>query len=82
MQHETAGDPMTGLKWTRKTTENIALALHSPGIAVSAGTVAGLLGRMGYSLRVNHKKRANASSPQRDQCRRTNIVHLSDMRFI
>ena len=32
MQPETAGDPMTGLKWTRKTTERIAKALRQQGM--------------------------------------------------
>ena len=53
MQHETAGDPMNGLKWTRRTTAKIAAELHSLGIQVSDRTVAGLLKKMGFSLRVN-----------------------------
>ncbi len=36
MRHETAGDPMTGLKWTRRTTEKIAEELKAVGIDVSA----------------------------------------------
>jgi len=28
LEHDTAGDPITGLKWTRKTTEKIADVLH------------------------------------------------------
>src|SRR3970040_1058434 len=59
MQHETAGDPMTGLRWTRKTTEKIACELAALGLTVSARTVAKLLPQMGYSLRVNHKKIAH-----------------------
>ncbi len=66
MRNDTARDPITGLMWTRKTTENIASELCALGITVSARTVAKLLGQMGYSLRVNHKKRSNASHPQRD----------------
>jgi hypothetical protein len=68
MQHETAGDPMTGLRWTRKTTEKIAHELAALGLTVSARTVAKLLQQMGYSLRVNHKKiAANGSPKQRDE---------------
>ena len=55
MQYETAGDPMTGLKWTRKTTEKIARALACVGIKVCANTVARLLRQLGFSLRVNAK---------------------------
>ncbi|MCH9012203.1 MAG: ISAzo13 family transposase, partial [Proteobacteria bacterium] len=56
MEHETAGDPITGLKWTRKTTAKISAELLSVGIHISAPTVARLLKQMGFSLRVNHKK--------------------------
>ena len=55
MKHETAGDPITGLKWTRKTTENLALELAQLHIYVSANTVARLLKGIGYQLRVNFK---------------------------
>jgi hypothetical protein len=40
MKHETAGDPVTGLKWTRRTTTKIATELSCLGIAVSDRTVA------------------------------------------
>ena len=66
MAAETAGDPMTGLKWTRRTTARIAAELRSLGIEVCPRTVARLLGTMGFALRVNHKKRAGASHPDRD----------------
>jgi len=56
MKYETAGDPMTGLKWTRKTTEKIANELRCLGIKVSPNTVGRLLKEMRFSLRVNHKK--------------------------
>lgn len=66
MKHETAGDPMSGLKWTRRTTAKIAAELHELGIIVSDRTVAALLKTMGFSLRVNHKKLSSTSHPQRD----------------
>ena len=66
MKHETAGDPMSGLKWTRRTTTKIATELKSLGIQVSDRTVAGLLKKMGFSLRVNHKKLSGSSHPDRD----------------
>ena len=67
MEYETAGDPMTGLKWTRRTTEKIAteLAVYG-GIEVSPNTVARILKELGYSLRVNHKKISSGTSPDRD----------------
>jgi hypothetical protein len=67
MQHETAGDPMTGLKWTRRTTEKIARELAKlGGIEVSANTVGRILKDLGYSLRVNHKKISSGTGPDRD----------------
>ena len=69
MKHETAGDPMTGLKWTRRTTAKITSELRSLGIEVSARTVARLLEKMKFSLRVNHKKLSRGSkrsSEERD----------------
>jgi hypothetical protein len=67
MRYETAGDPMTGLKWTRKTTQKIADELAWLGLAVTRNTVARLLKAMDFSLRVNHKKLAGGSSPDRDR---------------
>jgi hypothetical protein len=67
LEHDTAGDPITGLKWTRKTTEKIAEVLQQIDIPVSANTVARLLYQMDFSLRVNRKQIATNSSPYRDQ---------------
>ncbi len=65
MKHDTAGDPMSGLKWTCRTTVKVASELRSVGIEVSDRTVAKLLKKMGFSLRVNHKKLSN-SHPDRE----------------
>jgi len=51
MEHETAGDPVSGLKWTRKTTAKIAQQLKRISIQVSAKTVGRLLKQMNFSLR-------------------------------
>ena len=67
LEHDTAGDPITGLKWTRKTTEKIAQVLQEIDIPVSANTVARLLYQMDFSLRVNRKQIATNSSPYRDR---------------
>lgn len=58
MEHETAGDPITGLRWTRRTTAKIAAELRHVGIDICPSTVGRLLKKMGFSLRVNHKKLA------------------------
>jgi hypothetical protein len=67
MKHDVAGDPMTGVKWTRRTTPKIAKELRSVGIDVSAGTVARILKELGYSLRVNHKRVSLGSGPDRNE---------------
>jgi hypothetical protein len=67
LEHDTAGDPITGLKWTRKTPQKIAELLEQVDIPVSANTVARLLHNMNYSLRVNRKNLASGASPFRDQ---------------
>jgi hypothetical protein len=66
MEHDTAGDPMTGIRWTRRTTEKIAEELAKLGIVVCANTVATLLKGLDYRLRVNHKKLSGAVDPGRD----------------
>lgn len=43
MKHDTAGDPMSAIKWTRRTTSNISVQLATLGIAVSKNTVGRLL---------------------------------------
>ena len=59
MEYETAGDPMTGLKWTRKTSKKLAKELKTLGIKeVNRTSVCRLLKDLGYSLKVNHKKKA------------------------
>jgi hypothetical protein len=55
MEYETAGDPVTGCKWTLKTTHKIAQQLKRAGIHVSANTVGRLLKDMDFSLRLNLK---------------------------
>jgi len=66
MANDTAGDPMTGIKWTRRTTEKIAEELRACGIEVCANTVAKLLKGLEFRLRVNHKKLSCRSGPDRD----------------
>ncbi len=67
LQHDKAGDPMCGLKWTRKATRNIARQLRKLDIDISANTVGRLLRDVGFSLRVNHKtlESGNKNPPPR-----------------
>ena len=62
-----AGDPMTGLKWTRKTTHKVSTELKRAGIDVCSRTVARLLTDLDYRLRVNHKKLSRGSAVTRSE---------------
>jgi hypothetical protein len=56
---EARGDPMSPLRWTSKSTYNIAGALRAKGFTISPRTVGALLGEMGYSLQgLRNRKRA------------------------
>jgi len=67
LEHETAGDPVSGLKWTRKTTQKVADELKSLGICVGRTTVGKLLKKMKYSLKVNRKKIGAGKDPDRNE---------------
>ncbi len=55
MRHDTAGDPITGLKWTRKTTRKLAAELAQYRINISPNTVGRLLKGLDFRLRVTFK---------------------------
>lgn len=59
MKYETAGDPISGLMWTHKTTAKIAYELNLAGIYICASTVANILKELNYSLKSNSKKVSN-----------------------
>jgi hypothetical protein len=67
LQDATAGDPMTGLKWTRKTLEKLARGLRRRGYRVGRETVRRLLGLRDYSLRTNHKRLSKRRDVERDR---------------
>jgi len=75
LEHDTAGDPISGLKWTRKTTARIATQLNRLRIRVSPRTVARLLHKLRFSLRVNRKKVG-----PRHPLRETQFAHLGLLR--
>ena len=62
----TCGDPQSPLRWTCKSTRNLAEALVSQGHRVSHHTVARLLLGMDYSLQANRKTLERASHPDRN----------------
>lgn len=62
----TRGDPMSPLRWTCKSTENLAQELTRLNHPVSDRTVAMLLKQSGYSLQSNRKMREGSSHPDRN----------------
>jgi Rhodopirellula transposase DDE domain len=67
LSDEVAGDPMGCQKWVRSSLRHLSKHLKEQGHQAGIGTVARLLRKMGYSLRVNKKKQAGAQHPDRDQ---------------
>lgn len=68
LEYDTAGDPITGRKWTRQTPAKIARLLERRlGIRVSAATVRRLLDELDYSLKANNKALSAGSHPDRDK---------------
>jgi hypothetical protein len=67
VEPETRGDPMSPLRWTCKSTSQLAAALTEGGHAISERTVASLLHDIGYSLQGTFKTREGASHPDRDE---------------
>jgi hypothetical protein len=63
----TAGDPITGLKWTRKTLRQLSRELRRKRIRVSRMTVRRLLRKRDYTLRVNRKRLTKDRNPNRDR---------------
>jgi hypothetical protein len=66
IEPDTRGDPMSPLRWTCKSTMNLAQALTSHGHPVGAWTVGAMLKQAGYSLQSNRKTKEGGSHPDRN----------------
>lgn len=66
LQDATAGDPMSSLLWTHRSSRRLAEELSRQGHPVSYDTVIRLLQQLGYSLQVNAKSKEGRSPPERD----------------
>jgi len=62
----TRGTPMSNLRWTLKSTYELARDLQSEGYQASAELVRRLLHQMGYSLQAPAKQNEGAAHPDRD----------------
>ena len=84
LRHETGGDPMRDLKWSRRAIRKIAGQLRRVKIRVSASTVRRLLKQMGFSLRVNHKRLESGNKnppPRRVRNRQFSYIDRQRKRF-
>jgi hypothetical protein len=66
VEPEERGDPMSPLRWTTKSTRNLADELTRQGHKVGAGTVGDLLRAEGFSLQGNAKTLEGRRHPDRD----------------
>lgn len=66
LEETSAGDPMTMLKWTCKSTRSIADCLTNQGFKITHSTVQLILKRQGYWLQSNKKMLSGKNHPDRD----------------
>lgn len=66
LDESSAGDPMTLLKWTIKSSNTIAQSLKKQGFSISHVSVQSLLKEKGYSLQTNKKMLSGKNHPDRD----------------
>ena len=67
MEETTAGNPMSLLKWTSKSTYQIRDQLQLLGHSVSEDTIQRRLKEMEYTLQANRKTKEGIAPPERDQ---------------
>jgi len=82
MQYETAGDPMSDLKWTRKTTAKISDELALIDIFVSKTTVGKILKGLNFSLKSNVKSISNGGKPitkEKMESRNIQFEYINEM---
>ncbi len=74
VEPDARGDPMSALRWTLKSTRQLADALKEMGHQISSWTVGQLLHQMGYSLQATSKTVEGAQHPDRD----AQFHHIND----
>lgn len=67
MKDATAGDPISGLKWSHKSLLKVSRTLRSRRCRISPSTAGRLLRQAGYSLRVNAKRLVGRKAAARDR---------------
>jgi transposase len=67
IEPSTSGDPMSPLRWTCKSTRNIAEELRLKKYKISYVVVSNLLKKLGYSLQANIKTKEGGKHPDRNK---------------
>lgn len=67
LEPDTRGDPESILRWTCKSTRNLANELNKNGHRISDRKICDLLSELGYSLQANRKTKEGSSHPDRDK---------------
>jgi hypothetical protein len=67
VRDDTAGDPISGLRWTHRSLRKLCKALQRQGISLAPFTVARLLRELHFSLRTCRKRKAGLCDPDRDR---------------
>jgi transposase len=74
VEPDVRGDPMSPLRWTTKSTRNLAAEVTRQGHRVSADTIGDLLREEGFSLQGNAKTLEGRQHPDRD----AQFRHIND----
>ena len=82
LEHETAGDPISGFKWASKALRKLSKELKGLGIQANKDTVAKILKEIGYSLRANYKKLSKDKdiSPEQRKERNEQFLYIKSVR--
>lgn len=80
IEPESRGDPMSPLRWTCKSTRQLAEILVPRGYQISHTTVATLLDVLGYSLQANQKTLEGTQHPDRDS--QFQYINQTTQRFL
>lgn len=66
LEENTAGDPMSKLRWTNKSTYTIDQELRFEGFKISEDSVGRIIKDLGYTLQRNRKTKESGSTKERD----------------
>ena len=67
LEDATAGDPISGLKWSGKTLDKLSQQLRAKGFRIGRNTIARLLRERNYALKGNRKAIASTHDPDRER---------------